>query len=82
MDIASEIPSDKDSDHISRIYQNKESSDSNDHFMQSKLSEISVPPTPLTHSTGEQDLGTNPSYLDQADLKLQEPIVYENVIIE
>ena len=64
MDIASEIPSDKDSDHISRIYQNKESSDSNDHFMQSKLSEISVPPTPLTHSTGGQDLGTNPSCLD------------------
>ena len=50
MDIASEIPNDKDSDIISGIYLNKDNNDQNDHFMQSKLSEISVPPTPITDS--------------------------------
>ena len=55
MDIASEIPNDKDSDIISGIYLNKDNNDQNDHFMQSKLSEISVPPTPMTDSIVGQD---------------------------
>ena len=55
MDIASEIPNDKDSDIISGIYLNKDNNDQNDHFMQSKLSEISVPPTPMTDYIVGQD---------------------------
>ena len=76
MDIPSELMSDK-SDLNKRESPSKQDSDSNYKFMQNN-SEISVPPTPHTFSTGGQESAMNPSLEDQ----YQAPTVYDNIIVE
>ena len=76
MDIPSELMSDK-SEPNKRETPSKQDSDSNYKLIQNN-SEISVPPTPHTISTGGQESAVNPSQEEQ----YQAPTVYDNIIVE